>query len=116
MAKQTKALLGVEEISALADKGYHTGEQLQQCVENKITTFVSPKEPSTKDIGLYPISMFSYNKEQDIYTCPKGSILKTKGTWYTLFDFKTYWTFSDINLRCSFYFSNYLNSNVHVML
>jgi len=83
MAKQTKALLGVEEISALADKGYHTGEQLQQCVENKITTFVSPKEPSTKDIGLYPISMFSYNKEQDNYTCPKGSILKTKGTWYT---------------------------------
>jgi transposase len=83
MAIKTKEILGVENMNALADKGYHTGEQLQQCVENNITTYVSPKEPSTKDIGLYPISMFSYNKEQDIYTCPVGSILKTNGIWYT---------------------------------
>jgi transposase len=82
MALQTKALLGVESMNVLADKGYHTGAQLQQCVENNITTFVSPKEPSTKDIGLYPISMFSYNKKKDTYTCPQGSILRTNGKWY----------------------------------
>ena len=82
MAMQTKERLGVESMNVLADKGYHTGEQLRQCVENNITTFVSPKEPSTKDIGLYPISMFSYNKEQHTYTCPQGSILRTNGKWY----------------------------------
>jgi len=82
MALQTKELLGVESMNVLADKGYHTGAQLQQCVENNITTFVSPKEPSTKDIGLYPISMFSYNKKKDTYTCPQGSILRTNGKWY----------------------------------
>jgi transposase len=82
MAMQTKERLGIESMNVLADKGYHTGAQLQQCVENNITTFVSPKEPSTKDIGLYPISMFSYNKKQDTYTCPQGSILHTNGKWY----------------------------------
>ena len=46
-----KEILGVENMNALADKGYHTGEQLQQCLESNITTFVSPKAPSTKDIG-----------------------------------------------------------------
>jgi transposase len=82
IALQTKERLGIESMNVLADKGYHTAEQLQQCVENDITTFVSPKEPSTKDIGLYPVSMFSYNKEQNTYTCPQGSILSTNGKWH----------------------------------
>lgn len=82
MAVQTKELLKVENMNVLADKGYHTGEQMQQCGENNITTYVSPKAPSTKDIGLYPISEFHYNKEKDIYTCPQGRELHTNGKWY----------------------------------
>jgi len=82
MAIQTKELLGVENINVLADKGYHTGEQMQQCNEHNITTFVSPKAPSTKDIGLYPISMFKYDKDNDTYTCPQGCIMTTNGTWH----------------------------------
>jgi len=82
MAIKTKDLLGVEKMNALCDKGYHTGEQIKQCIENNITPFVSPKAPATKDIGLYPISMFTYNKEQNTYTCPQGSIMTTNGTWY----------------------------------
>jgi transposase len=82
MALKTKELLKVDKMNVLADKGYHTGDQIQQCAENNITTFVSPKEPSTKDIGLYPISMFYYSKESDTYTCPQGSVLQTNNTWY----------------------------------
>lgn len=82
MAIQTQKNLGVEDLKVLADKGYHTGEQLQQCMKHKITPFVSPKAPSTKDIGLYPISMFTYDKEQDTYTCPQGSKMGTNGQWY----------------------------------
>jgi hypothetical protein len=82
MALQTKERLSIESMNVLADKGYHTGEQLQQCLDNNITTFVSPKAPSTKDIGLYPITMFSYDKELDVYTCPQGSTLRTNGKWY----------------------------------
>jgi len=83
MSIQTKELLGVEKMDVLADKGYHTGDQLQQCMENKITTYVSPKAPSTKDIGLYAITDFIYDKDTDTYTCPQGSVLSTNGTWYT---------------------------------
>ena len=42
-------------------KGYHTGEQLKQCHENGIITYVSPKAPATKDIGLHPNSDFVYD-------------------------------------------------------
>ncbi len=82
MAIQTKKLLGVERMKVLADKGYHTGEELEQCQKHDITTYVSPKAPSTKDIGLYPITSFVYNKENDLYTCPQGHTMHTNGTWH----------------------------------
>src|SRR4030043_300764 len=82
MAMQTKEILGVESLKVLADKGYHTGEQMQQCIGHNITPFVSPKAPSTKDIGLYPITSFIYNKEQDLYICPQGNTMYTNGTWH----------------------------------
>jgi hypothetical protein len=82
MALKTKELLKINEMNVLADKGYHTADQIKQCIENNITTFVSPREPSTRDQGLFPISMFSYDKESDTYTCPAGSSLKTNNNWY----------------------------------
>ena len=82
MAIASKELLDVEELSVLADKGYHTGEQLHQCNSHNITSYVSPKEPSTKDKGLYPISAFIYNAEHDYYTCPNGSKLLSNGKWH----------------------------------
>lgn len=83
MCIQTKALLGVEKMNVLADKGYHTGEQLKQCEENEITTYVSPKSPASNNPDLYPITDFIYDRDTDTYTCPQGSILRTNGTWYT---------------------------------
>lgn len=82
MAIETKKLLGKESLNVLADKGYHTGEQLEACEQNGIITYVSPKAPSTKDIGLYPISNFTYNQEHDHYICPQGEILTTNGRWH----------------------------------
>ena len=82
MALQTKELLKADKMNVLADKGYHTADQIQKCSDNGITTFVSPKEPSTKDTGLYPITMFTYDKESDTYTCPQGSIMRTNNNWY----------------------------------
>ena len=82
IAISTKELLGVDKMTVLADKGYHTGKQLKQCHENNITTYVSPKAPSTKDIGLYPITMFVYNKDTNTYTCSEGNMLFTNEIWY----------------------------------
>lgn len=82
MALQTKEILGVESMKVLADKGYHTGEELGQCQMHGIITYVSPKAPSAKDTGLYPITSFVYDKEQDSYTCPQGKTMRTNGTWH----------------------------------
>jgi len=82
MVMQTKEILRVGKMNVLADKGYHTGEQLEQCHKNDITTFVSPKAPATKDIGLYPITSFVYDKEKDFYICPQGNTMHTNGTWH----------------------------------
>ena len=81
MVKLTKQTLDVDNLKVLADKGYHTGEQLRQCEEHGITTYVSPKAPSTQK-KFYPFTMFHYNKEEDTYTCPAGRVLTTKGKWY----------------------------------
>jgi transposase len=82
MARLTKQTLGVNCINILADKGYHTGEQLRQCCEEGVTTYVSPKELSTQYKEFYPFTMFQYNKETDTYTCPAGKVLSTNGKWY----------------------------------
>lgn len=81
MALSTKELLKVESLNVLADKGYHTGEQIKKCIDNNITTFVSPRE-STKDTGLYPVTMFTYDQESDTYICPQGSLMRTNNNWY----------------------------------
>jgi len=82
IAIATKELLGVEQITVLADKGYHTGAELSKCKAHDITTFVSPKAPSTKDIGLYPVTSFMYDPEKDVYICPRGHEMTTNHTWY----------------------------------
>lgn len=77
IAKQAKEELEVEELTALADKGYWNGKELKECAENNITTIVSsPKETGNKG---YQKSDFMYNKENDYYVCPMGKILHKTG-------------------------------------
>ena len=83
VAIATKEALQVEQMDALADKGYHTGEQIRQCEQNGITTYVSPKEPASNDPDIFPITNFVYTAENNSYTCPAGEVLTTNGTWLT---------------------------------
>ncbi|MBB3188155.1 IS1182 family transposase [Microbacter margulisiae] len=83
VAVATKEVLQVEQMDVLADKGYHTGEQIRQCEQNGITTYVSPKEPASNDPDIFPITSFVYDTEKDCYTCPAGETLTTNGTWLT---------------------------------
>jgi hypothetical protein len=82
MAVTTKELLKVETMDVLADKGYHTGEELMNCEKEDIVTYVSPKAPSTKETGLYPVTAFVYNPADDTYTCPAGQTLSTNNVWH----------------------------------
>lgn len=81
MAIATKQLLKRETMNVLADKGYHTGIEIQNCEQAGITTYVSPKTGNTGNNGLYPPEKFIYDKASDSYKCPAGAILETKGNW-----------------------------------
>ena len=83
VAIAAKEGLQVEEMDVLADKGYHTGEQIRKCEQNGITTYVSPKEPASNDPDIFPITSFVYNSENNSYTCPAREVLTTNGTWLT---------------------------------
>ncbi len=83
VAIETKENLQVQKMDVLADKGYHTGEQIQQCEQNQITTYVSPKESASNDPDIFPITQFVYHPQTDGYSCPAGETLTTNGTWHS---------------------------------
>ena len=101
-AKQNLQLQKENTLTVLADKGYHTGAELQQCQQDNMITHVAYKEQSgVKHIADEFLSEnFDYNKATDSYTCPAGAVLTSLGTWHnkkgeaneTSYRFKTYRT------------------------
>jgi transposase len=101
-ARQNLQLQKGDTLTVLADKGYHTGAELQQCQDENMITHVAYKEqPSVKHIAEEFLSeSFDYDKATDSYTCPAGAVLTSLGTWHTKkgeanetsFRFKTYRT------------------------
>jgi transposase len=87
IAIEAKSNLEAECITTISDKGYHNGRQLQQCKDNGITTICAQQEiVNSNEKGTRPeylVTQFTYNKQDDTYTCPEGHILYTKGTWHT---------------------------------
>jgi transposase len=101
-AKENLQLQKEEAIMILADKGYHTGAELQHCQQDNMITHVAYKEqPSVKHIANeFLAESFLYDKEADTYSCPAGAVLTSLGTWHnkkreaneTSYRFKTYRT------------------------
>ena len=63
MALQAKQELGVETITAIADKGYYSASEFAKCKEDNITAMVSkaddPSLAATKGFGK---DQFKYDK------------------------------------------------------
>ena len=78
MVIQAKEILGLDEVDAVADKGYYSAEDFKKCEENNITTHVSEvmMSPSERQ-GLFGKRHFIYNQEKDLYTCPASHELTT---------------------------------------
>jgi transposase len=101
-AKENLQLKQEDSLMVLADKGYHTGAELQHCQDDNMVTHVAFKEqPSVKHIETeFLAESFIYDQDTDSYICPAGSILTTLGTWHnkkgeaneTSYRFKTYRT------------------------
>jgi len=79
MSKQARSAIKIEEISVVADRGYFSGEQLLECANIGITTYVpKPLTSSGTKRGFFTKQDFIFDAENDLYVCPAKQKL-TKG-------------------------------------
>jgi len=77
VAKQTKLVLQVEKLEAVADRGYFNGEEILACEKVGITvTLPKPMTSGAKSEGRFGKQDFVYLADEDVYRCPAGEHLK----------------------------------------
>ncbi len=77
IACQAKEVLGVDELEAVADRGYYSGEEILEC--HKAGIAVTLPKPMTSGIearGRFGKQDFVYLSDEDVYRCPAGEKLK----------------------------------------
>jgi hypothetical protein len=81
MAKSSKAVLGVEKLDAVADRGYFSGEEILAC-DNAGITVTLPKPMTSGMIarGRFGKQDFRYVADEDVYICPAGERLPYRYT------------------------------------
>jgi transposase len=84
MATQAKAVLGVDKLEAVADRGYYSGEEIKACDDAGIAvTLPKPNTTGMEAKGQFGKQDFAYLAEQDVYRCPAGQFL---AYWLTTVD------------------------------
>ena len=73
MSDLAREALGSQELTALADRGYYSGEEIKACDDAGIVPLV-PKvlTSNSKAEGRYDKSDFVYEPERDAFRCPAG--------------------------------------------
>jgi transposase len=76
MGKEAKAVLEVDQLEAVADRGYWDSEEILACEQAGIAvTLPKPMTSGAKSKGRFGKQDFVYLPEQDAYRCPAGEIL-----------------------------------------
>jgi transposase len=76
MAIAAKQAMGVDELEAVADRGYFKGEEVLACDEANIEVYAPrPATSNNKAKGLYDKEDFLYIVDDDEYQCPAGERL-----------------------------------------
>lgn len=79
MTEAAKEVFGVEEITALADKGYYDPGDIAKCEQNQTTCFVSSMISGIRAPDpAFDHEQFWYDKERDCYICPMGKEIPFK--------------------------------------
>ena len=94
MAREAKAVLQVDELEAVADRGYFNGEEILACEQAGIcVTLPKPMTSGAKSEGRFGKQDFVYLPGKDVYRCPAGEHLKW---WYDRLEdgkvLRHYWT------------------------
>jgi transposase len=73
MAEAAREALGSSKLTAIADRGYYSGEQIKACDDAGIVPFVPKCMTSNSHAdGRYDKSDFVYVPKRDAYRCPAG--------------------------------------------
>ena len=72
MASKAKEELHVEEITAIADKGYYSADEFAKCEDKGIVAIVSKAEKGNYSSANYNKVNFKYDEDKDVYICPQG--------------------------------------------
>ena len=76
MASQAKKVLKIDELEAVADRGYFSGEEILTCHNAGITvTLPKPMTSNAKAEGRFGKQDFVYLSDDDVYRCPAGEKL-----------------------------------------
>jgi len=76
VGKQAKAVLGVDTLEAVADRGYYNSPEILACHEAGITvTLPKPMTSGAKSEGRFGKQDFVYLEAHDAYRCPAGKWL-----------------------------------------
>ena len=76
MSKKTKAVLGVDTLDVVADRGYFASEQILECAQADVTvTLPKPQTSGGKAQGRFVKADFRYVADHDLYVCPAGALL-----------------------------------------
>lgn len=79
MAKLAQEALQVQELTALADKGYYKGEEMRACHLAGIKALVPKTQTSGNTAaGLFEKEDFCYDTALDQYRCPAGEIMQRR--------------------------------------
>jgi len=79
MATTTKAVLGVDQLDVVADRGYFSSEQILASEQAGITvTLPKPQTSRARYEGRFGKPDFVYVPEQNVYRCPAGELLKNR--------------------------------------
>ena len=73
MADRAKEALGVDELEAIADRGYFSSDQVLKCAQSDVTvTLPKPITSGMAAKGRYGKQDFRYVEKDDVYICPAG--------------------------------------------
>lgn len=90
MVRRAKTILGTSDFTALYDKGYHTGSELDYAHKQGVEVIVAfPGVSAHAPDTAFDVEHFDYDKTLDQYTCPAGEKLTTNGRWYNKASGKT---------------------------
>jgi hypothetical protein len=76
MGQQAKTALGVDQLQAVADRGYYNSPEILACHEAGIVvTLPKPMTSGAKAGGRFGKQDFAYIAAKDAYRCPAGEVL-----------------------------------------